>query len=62
MRTNYLHTCDLLLLKAKPSTLRTSDAETTNEAKVNERTRLASELGDPENLRGSLDVIKAAKD
>src|ERR1044072_988961 len=57
MRTNYLHTCDLLLPKAKPSAFRTiyrmltgyvSAAETTNEAKVNERVRLAWELGDPE--------------
>ena len=57
MRINYLHTCDLFLPKAKPSTLRTiyrmltgniSAAETENEAKVDERVRLALELGDPD--------------
>jgi len=57
MRVNYLRTCDLLLPKAKPSALRTiyrmltgdnSAAETVNEAKVDERIRLALELGDPE--------------
>src|SRR6266540_4903133 len=57
MRINYLHTCDLLLPKAKPSTLRIiyrmltgdiSAAETENEAKVDERVRLALELGDPD--------------
>src|SRR5581483_7136011 len=57
MRTNYLRTCDLLLPKAKPSALRTiyrmltgdiSAANTINDAKVDERVRLALELGDPE--------------
>ncbi len=57
MRINYLRTCDLLLPKAKSSALRTiyrmltgdvSAAETVNEAKVDERVRLALELGDPE--------------
>src|SRR5436190_22720757 len=57
MRINYLRTCDLLLPKVKSSTLRTiyrmltgdiSAAETTNVAKVDERVRLALELGDPE--------------
>ena len=57
MRMNYLRTCDLLLPKAKPSALRTiyrmltgdiSAAETENEAKVDERIRLALELGDPD--------------
>ena len=57
MRTNYLRTCDLLLPKAKPSSLRTiyrmltgdiTAAETANEAKVNERVRIALELGNPE--------------
>ena len=57
MRINYLRTCDLLLPKVKSSTLRTiyrmltgdiSAAVTTNVAKVDERVRLALELGDPE--------------
>src|ERR1044072_1732841 len=57
MRINYMRTCDLLLPKAKPSALRTiyrmltgdiSAAETFNEKKVDERVRLALELGDPE--------------
>ncbi|GBC32615.2 hypothetical protein GLOIN_2v1880501 [Rhizophagus irregularis DAOM 181602=DAOM 197198] len=57
MRINYLRTCDLLLPKAKPSALRTiyrmltgdiSAAENAIEAKVDERVRLALELGDPE--------------
>jgi hypothetical protein len=57
MRTNYLHTCDLLLPKVRPSALRTiyrmltgdvSAAENTIEAKVDERVRLALELGDPD--------------
>src|ERR1700722_1479599 len=57
MRINYLRTCDLLLPKAKPSSLwiiyrmltgDVSAAETANEAKINERVRIALELGDPE--------------
>ena len=57
MRINYLRTCDLLLSKAKSSAFRAiyrmltgddSAAETLNEAKVDERVRLALELGDPE--------------
>src|ERR1044071_6698906 len=57
MWINYLRTCDLLLPKAKPSALKTiyrmltgdvSAAETVDEAKVDERVRLALELGDPE--------------
>ena len=57
MRINYLRTCDLLLPKVKSLTLRTiyrmltgdiSAAVTTNVAKVDERVRLALELGDPE--------------
>src|SRR6266498_3633609 len=57
IRINYLHTCDLLLSKAKLSTLRTiyrmltgdiSAAETENEAKVDEHVRLALELEDPD--------------
>ncbi|PKY60554.1 hypothetical protein RhiirA4_484384 [Rhizophagus irregularis] len=57
MRINYQHTCDLLLPKVKSSALRTiyrmltgdiSAANTTNDAKVDERVRLALELGDPE--------------
>ena len=57
MRINYLCICDLLLPKVKSSTLRTiyrmltgdiSAAVTTNVAKVDERVRLALELGDPE--------------
>ncbi|UZO26658.1 uncharacterized protein OCT59_018872 [Rhizophagus irregularis] len=57
MRINYQCTCDLLLLKVKSSTLRTiyrmltedfSAANTTNDAKVDERVNLALELGDPE--------------
>src|SRR5438034_11734183 len=56
MRINYLRTCDLLLPKVKSSTLRTiyrmltgdiSAASTTNKAKVDERIRLALELGYP---------------
>jgi len=57
MRINYTRTCDLLLPKAKPSTLRmiyrmltgdVSVAENLNEVKVDERIKLALELGDPE--------------
>jgi hypothetical protein len=57
MRKNYLRACDLLLPKVKSSALRTiyrmltgdtSAANTTNEAKVDERVKLALELGDPE--------------
>ncbi len=57
MRINYLHTCNLLLPKAKPSSLRaiyqmlmgdTSAAETTNEAKIDERVRNALDLNDSE--------------
>ena len=57
MRINYLRTCDLLLPKVKSSTLRTiyqmltgdvSAVNTTNDAKVDERIKLALELGDPE--------------
>src|SRR5436190_2208506 len=57
MRINYLRTCDLLLLKSKPSALCTiyrmltgdvSAAETANEAKIDERVRLVLELGDPD--------------
>ena len=57
MRVNYLWTCDLLLPKAKSSAFRAiyrmltgddSAAETVNEAKVDERVKLALELGDPE--------------
>jgi len=57
MRINYLRTCDLLLLKAKPSSLRaiyqmltgdTSAAEITNEAKIDECVRNALDLSDPE--------------
>jgi|SRR5436189_5245733 len=54
MRINYLCICDLLLPKVKSSTLRRmltgdiSAASITNEAKVDERVRLALELGDPE--------------
>ncbi|UZO16311.1 uncharacterized protein OCT59_007700 [Rhizophagus irregularis] len=63
MRANYLRTCDLLLPKAKSSSLRTiyqmltgdvSATNTINDAKVDERVRLALELGDSEiviNLR-----------
>jgi hypothetical protein len=51
---NYLRTCDPLLPKVKPSALRTiyriltDDVSAANEAKVDERVRLALELGDPE--------------
>src|SRR6266540_392748 len=57
MRINYTRTCDLLLPKAKPSALQTiyriltgdvSAAENLNEAKVDERIKLALEFGDPE--------------
>jgi len=57
MRINYTRTCDLLLPKAKPSALQTiyriltgdvSAAENLNEAKVDERIKLALELKDPE--------------
>jgi len=57
MRINYMRTCDLLLPKAKPSALRTiyrmltgdtSTSVNSNEAKVDERVKLALELGDPE--------------
>ncbi|GET04088.1 uncharacterized protein LOC105326236 [Rhizophagus clarus] len=57
MRINYQRTCDLLLPKVKLSTLRTiyrmltgnvSAANTTNDAKVDERVKLALELGDPD--------------
>ncbi|CAB5350497.1 unnamed protein product [Rhizophagus irregularis] len=57
MRINYLRTCELLLPKAKPSSLRTiyrmltgdvSAAETANEARVNERVKMFLELGDPD--------------
>ncbi|GES98595.1 hypothetical protein GLOIN_2v1782174 [Rhizophagus clarus] len=57
MRINYQRTCDLLLPKVKSSTLRTiyrmltgdvSAANTTNDAKVDERVKLALELGDPD--------------
>src|SRR6266540_1739988 len=56
MRINYTRTCDLLLPKAKLSALRTiyrmltgdvSAAENLNEAKVDERIKLALELRDP---------------
>ena len=52
-----MRTCDLLLPKAKPSALRTiyrmltgdtSTSVNSNEAKVDERVKLALELGDPE--------------
>ncbi|CAG8633361.1 11116_t:CDS:2 [Ambispora leptoticha] len=57
MRINYLRTCELLLPKAKPSSLQTiyrmltgdvSAAETTDQAKLDERVRIALDLGDPE--------------
>ncbi|GBC02254.1 hypothetical protein RclHR1_04520007 [Rhizophagus clarus] len=57
MRINYQCTCDLLLPKVKSSTLQTiyqmltdnvSAANTTNDAKVDERVKLALELGDPD--------------
>lgn len=56
MCKNYFCTCDLLLPKVKAAPLRTiyrmlsgdiSAAESTNEAKVNARIRLALTLGDP---------------
>ena len=55
MWINYLRTCELLLPKAKPSSLRTiyrmltgdvSAAETANEARVNERVKMFLEFGD----------------
>src|SRR6266542_6477455 len=57
MQINYLRTCNLLLLKAKLSSLRaiyqmltdnTSAAETINKAKINERIRNALDLDDSE--------------
>ncbi|RIB10509.1 hypothetical protein C2G38_2205934 [Gigaspora rosea] len=57
MRINYLCTCDLLLPKAKSSSIRAiyrmlmgdvSAAENTNEAKVEECVKIALDLSDPE--------------
>src|SRR6266540_4214428 len=57
MQINYLRTCDLLLSRTKPSSLRTiyrmligdnSVTETANEAKVDEHVRIALDLSYPE--------------
>ncbi|CAG8612740.1 7401_t:CDS:2, partial [Scutellospora calospora] len=71
MRINYLRTCDLLLPKAKSSSLRTiyrmltsdvSAAETTDQTKIDERIKIALDLRDPEiavDLRKAADAITA---